>query len=171
MIVPTSMDQTLHQWPSRWSLAIQTLLLTPVSWSPVNIRWIIKFMINGCPIEGSIGRSIHWTLKNLNLHVRKVFLQPAVDISSLATYTSLTPVRRSIINIRGIIKFMINDCPIKGSWKPLTYMSEGFSSNQPLTSHRWPSYTSLDTCQMKLNYCPKKRKSSMDQISHVLSEE
>ena len=55
-------------------------------------------------------------MKNLNLHVRKVFLQPAVDISSLATYTSLTPVRRSIINIRGIIKFMINDCPIEGSF-------------------------------------------------------
>ena len=35
-------------------------------------------------------------------------------------------------------------------------MSEGFSSNQLLTSHRWPSYTSLDTCQMKLNYYPKK---------------
>ena len=74
-------------------------------------------MINDCPIEGSFDGDQFTEHEKPYLLVRKVFLQPAIDISSLATYTS------------------------------------------------------LDTCQMKLNYCPKKRKSSMDQISHVLSEE
>ena len=59
-------------------------------------------MINDCPIEGSFDGDQFIEHEKPYLLVRKVFLQPAIDISSLATYTS------------------------------------------------------LDTCQMKLNYCPKK---------------